>query len=245
MNKEGFLKKLREHLRVLDEKEQQDIIDEYAQHIDLKMKSGLSEEEAIRDFGNVEELAGEILEAYHVDPKFEEKTKGIVILTPDMEKVSKESRKLAGKVGGLFGKARDRIHRMKEGLAGTWKRFRTRLGSVRMASGEPDAGVSGRRELRKGGTLRRLLYNSGVLIWNLAWLFLSCVLIGIAALCLFGFGVMLILVFSGYPLLGAEIFCFGVAASGGALGLLTFSLRKRYRKKESVTDKTVYSEEVA
>ena len=50
MNKEGFLKELRDHLRVLDEREQEDIIDEYAQHIDLKMKSGLSEEEAISDF---------------------------------------------------------------------------------------------------------------------------------------------------------------------------------------------------
>ena len=46
MNKEGFLKELESHLRVLDDKEQQDILDEYAQHIDLKMKSGLSEEEA-------------------------------------------------------------------------------------------------------------------------------------------------------------------------------------------------------
>ena len=63
MNKEGFLKELESHLRVLDDKEQQDILDEYAQHIDLKMKSGLSEEEAIRDFGNIGELAADILEA--------------------------------------------------------------------------------------------------------------------------------------------------------------------------------------
>ena len=41
MNKEGFLKELRDHLRVLDEREQEDIIDEYAQHIDLKMKLSL------------------------------------------------------------------------------------------------------------------------------------------------------------------------------------------------------------
>ena len=60
MNKEGFLKELESHLRVLDDKEQQDILDEYAQHIDLKMKSGLSEEEAIRDFGNIGELAADI-----------------------------------------------------------------------------------------------------------------------------------------------------------------------------------------
>ncbi len=85
MNKEGFLKELESHLRVLDDKEQQDILDEYAQHIDLKMKSGLSEEEAIRDFGNIGELAADILEAYHVDPRFEERRKGITIRKPDME----------------------------------------------------------------------------------------------------------------------------------------------------------------
>ena len=82
MNKEGFLKELESHLRVLDDKEQQDILDEYAQHIDLKMKSGLSEEEAIRDFGNIGELAADILEAYHVDPRFEERRKGITIRKP-------------------------------------------------------------------------------------------------------------------------------------------------------------------
>ena len=116
MNKEGFLKELRDHLRVLDEREQEDIIDEYAQHIDLKMKSGLSEEEAISDFGNIAELAAEILEAYHVDPKFEEKTKGIVIRTPDMEKVSEGSRKLAGKAAAFFGKILEKIRKMPTGM---------------------------------------------------------------------------------------------------------------------------------
>ena len=48
---------------------------------------------------------------------------------------------------------------------------------------------------------------------------------------MFGFGILLILVFGGYPLLGAELFCFGAAMSGGALGILTFGLRKKYRKR--------------
>lgn len=72
MNKEIFLQKLSNYLAVLDEKEQQDILDEYTQHIDMKMKEGMSEEEAIRDFGDMKELAADILEAYHVNPRFEE-----------------------------------------------------------------------------------------------------------------------------------------------------------------------------
>lgn len=70
MNKEIFLSQLREYLKILEDREQEDILAEYAQHIDMKMQKGLSEEEAIRDFGPMEELAAEILEAYHVKPDF-------------------------------------------------------------------------------------------------------------------------------------------------------------------------------
>ena len=62
MSKEAFLTELAGHLKVLEEREQQDILDEYAQHIDMKIQNGMSEEEAIRDFGPVKELAAEILE---------------------------------------------------------------------------------------------------------------------------------------------------------------------------------------
>lgn len=70
MNKEKFLAELRGYLSVLESREQDDICAEYAQHIDMKIQKGLSEEEAIRDFGPVEQLAAGILEAYHVNPEF-------------------------------------------------------------------------------------------------------------------------------------------------------------------------------
>ena len=73
MNKERFLSELREYLSILENQEQEDILEEYAQHIDMKMQKGLSEEEAIRDFGSIEQLAAEILEAYHVNPEFRKK----------------------------------------------------------------------------------------------------------------------------------------------------------------------------
>ena len=40
----------------------------------MKLQKGLSEEEAIRDFGSMRELAAEILEAYHVKPEFDKKS---------------------------------------------------------------------------------------------------------------------------------------------------------------------------
>ncbi len=74
--KETFLGELGEYLSVLEDREQEDILEEYSQHIDMKMQKGLSEEEAIRDFGSVKELAAEILEAYHVKPGFGQPEKG-------------------------------------------------------------------------------------------------------------------------------------------------------------------------
>lgn len=70
-NKESFLKELQSHLAVLEEAEQQDILSEYAQHIDLRVSGGLTEEEAIRDFGDMEQLVAEILSAYHVKPTYQ------------------------------------------------------------------------------------------------------------------------------------------------------------------------------
>lgn len=66
MKKQEFLEELKQYLHVLEDGEQEDILQEYEQHIEMKINKGLSEEEAIRDFGPVRELAGEILEAYHV-----------------------------------------------------------------------------------------------------------------------------------------------------------------------------------
>ena len=77
MNKEMFLEELRGYLQILEDQEQDDIIEEYAQHIDMKLQKGLREEEAIRDFGPVKELAAEILEAYHVKPDFQKKKAAI------------------------------------------------------------------------------------------------------------------------------------------------------------------------
>ena len=66
MDKNTFISQLRQALSVLQKDELEDIVNEYQQHIDMKMKSGLSQEEAIADFGSLEELTAEILGAYHV-----------------------------------------------------------------------------------------------------------------------------------------------------------------------------------
>lgn len=72
MTKKGFLKKLKSKLEVLEENEIKDILDEYETIIDDKIKSGETEEDAIKEFGDIEELANEILKAYKINPKYNE-----------------------------------------------------------------------------------------------------------------------------------------------------------------------------
>lgn len=103
MNKTDFLKELRKHLIVLENNEQQDILDEYSQHIDMKIERGLSEEEAIHDFGSISELAAQILEAYHVNPEYEKAGKEKKKL-PDLTTFANTGKKAGGSVGHTLHK---------------------------------------------------------------------------------------------------------------------------------------------
>ena len=75
MDKKTFISELRQALSVLQEDELEDIVSEYEQHIDMKLKNGLTEEEAIADFGRLNELAADILEADHVRADYASKSK--------------------------------------------------------------------------------------------------------------------------------------------------------------------------
>lgn len=66
MNKQEFILSLEKHLNILKEAEIEDIVQEYSQHIDDEVASGKTEEEAVENFGDVKELASEILDAYQL-----------------------------------------------------------------------------------------------------------------------------------------------------------------------------------
>lgn len=70
MTKTDFLEILEQKLMVLNENERADILLEYEQHIEMKIASGLSEEQAIEDFGDLDDLAKEILDAYHINTSY-------------------------------------------------------------------------------------------------------------------------------------------------------------------------------
>lgn len=78
MTKEEFEKKLREKLALLEENEINDIIEEYIGYIEEKMQNGATEEEAIKDFGDIDELARELLKAYKINVEHSPKDKNII-----------------------------------------------------------------------------------------------------------------------------------------------------------------------
>lgn len=132
MNKTDFLNELKKYLTILEDREQEDILEEYAQHIDMKLSTGLSEEEAIRDFGSVEELAAQILEAYHVKPEYQAvKTEKKL---PDMAGVTQEGKRLWGTVSHFFKGAARAV-----GDLGTtcWKKMKAAAGWVVHILGVP------------------------------------------------------------------------------------------------------------
>ncbi len=104
MNKKTFLDKLRKKLKILNEDEIEDIIEEYEGHINEKISSGKTEEEAIKDFGDFDELVKEILSAYKINKDYEKEIKeknafedfieGMVCFVKDFVKqISKKSKK--------------------------------------------------------------------------------------------------------------------------------------------------------
>lgn len=73
MTKNKFLKELDKSLYVLAESERKDIINEYRDIIEEKMKHGKTEKEAVEEFGSMDQLVREILSAYKVNPNYNNK----------------------------------------------------------------------------------------------------------------------------------------------------------------------------
>lgn len=75
MKKQEFLDKLKRRLSILNDEEVEDILTEYEAHINEKMHAGKTEEEAIADFGDFNELVKEILGAYKIKDKADQSSR--------------------------------------------------------------------------------------------------------------------------------------------------------------------------
>ena len=185
MTKREFLKELEDRLQMLDEKERKDMIEEYSQHISMCMKSGMKEEEAIEDFGDMDDLIAEILEAYHLDPEYEVK-----------------SRERSGKTG------------IADLLPKDFFKKKTKIAKAGNKSNVNDENNKSnpRKNRRVEGTKR---FKEEV------FLALPAVFFDLAGL--FGLGILGVMAFQGYPVIGCVIIAFGAVLSMTAYILFLFT----------------------
>ena len=258
MDKAEFLKELEKHLAILNESEQKDIMDEYAQHIDMKMERGMSESEAIGDFGDIRELAVEILEAYHVNPQYGVKKKG-KLAVPDEHAVKELKVKSAhaGKwvwdlVTGFFGRIKrgigklfllisrpfsNRHNNQKESEKSVQhKNIEKQLAQKRKAAGKIVEGA-GNGMRRFFSVILYLIQTCVRWFWNGCMIFIV-LLTGFSTLfAIFGLGVLVVLLAQGYPLAGFTIGCLGATMIGLGVTALAVSLirmKKQPKKLEEI-----------
>lgn len=249
MKKEEFLTKLRKNLSVLEEKEIQDIVEEYEQHIDMKMQGGLSEEAAIQDFGDLKELTAGILEAYHVKADYNTEKKNI-----DFEKVKEESKKATEKATNALGRGADALGK-GAGAAGRWSVRQTK----KMWSTVKKPFIRMRESLRTGkknaggqgffgklwfltlsffGMMWRFFAWCIRMCWNLWWCSVG-IISGLFILdYIFLFGLFIVLLAMGYPLIGVIMVTVGGLMVSAAVAIFSFALLKKGKadKKNMTND---------
>lgn len=252
MSKTEFLAELAKHLQVLEESEQQDILAEYAQHIDMKMEGGLSEAEAIRDFGPIRELAADILTAYHVRPDYSpQEEKGRGIKGPDLDKVKEKSKQAAGAVGRQAGRFTTWFRRGWGKFRAALSRLAAKIRNRDRKAKEPGRDLSpkepgrwGRRFRRAvravgSGTLRLFRWAGRVIATLARWcwnVLCACgtVVLGLGSLmALFAFGLLLVWMIQGYPFVGLTLGTLGLTLALGALSLLCSTLIAWKQRRET------------
>lgn len=242
MNKEEFITQLKQSINILDDQEQQYFVEEYTQHIDMKMSQGMSEEEAVKEIGSIEELSKEILESYHVKTdrteskpvknvdygKFFDKVKAQV--DKIYEKIASGCKKLASKVKGLFtrhkrkeGERMEEAERREDGQERRTERETTGTPGFVFRLGRM---ISGFFHFC-GRVIRKCFYIALwflVALWNCFAVF--CGLIGIFMLiiCVFLLGMFVVMLVQGYPFAGLTIATLGATIATGALTVTCFVL---------------------
>lgn len=243
MDKERFLAELRKAIRVLEEEEIQDIIGEYEQHIDLKVQKGQTVEQAIADFGNLKELATEILEGYHVNVDF---------VVGDEEKQTKKEKLPSGNepLQKFFGKGKEGILVAGNGIAHSfiwlgkqvrrpfcWISKKLILGRERHKDKELSKKLNGigvwlihnlkgigKMMLQLGNWLIRISVWCLRLLWNGGVIAAALVSGAMGLFVLFMVGILGVLLLQGYPLIGVTVGCLGLVLCLLAVTLLLWTM---------------------
>ena len=266
MNKTEFLLTLQKQLSLLEDDEQADIIDEYSQHIEMKVKSGMTEEEAIADFGPIDQLISEILGAYHVKaPAKAVATQGIEESASvkssafDAGKIAEGGKKAAAGAAnaakGCFSKldavgkditrkrAEKKAQRPEEDSQDAASTDKKTSKGVAAKTGECARNVAGgiaRGTSQVGAGTLSLSKNLLRWFWNLcvACVVAAFLLCTIAFLVTFGFSIVLSM--QGYPVFGICLASLGLLLAFLSLSLL--SLRLIVRKSKEAKEERAHTE---
>lgn len=262
MNKKEFLAELKKCLEILDENEQRDILDEYTQHIDMKMQSGMSEGEAISDFGDIKQLAGDILEAYHVNPGYGGQKK------ISLDKVKKDGGRMCAGAGtfirGIWKSSVSALSRAGKGFlrfcetAG--QRTRQALAAGKNWCKASTKGFSLKRNQKTakkrgfGGMMINFLGEVCRGCWRFCgycirflWNTFICFVAGVSGLmalmAVFLLGVLAVLLIAGYPLVGFVLAMLGIVICTTSFTIIIFSFFQTGRKDIHKPEKTKSTKE--
>src|SRR5574344_133851 len=90
MTKDKFLKQLRKKLSILNHHDIEEIINEYTDYIDEKVMAGSSEKDAVKSFGNMDDLARELIKNNQLKRESEENKDPIGTFAKKVSKVIDE-----------------------------------------------------------------------------------------------------------------------------------------------------------
>ena len=230
MNKGEFIEQLKQSIGILDDQEQQYFVEEYTQHIEMKMSQGMTEEEAVKAMGSVEELSKEILESYHVKTDLGEQV--------TTQKSNKFFAKVKEQADKLYGKILNACGKITAGMKHLFKKKDANLQSETSGK-QGDRGILvGVWKMFSwvGRVINKCFY---IVLWCLLFMWncflISCGLFGVFVLAcaIFVFGVLAVMVIQGYPLIGTMLATLGGTLSVAALTVACFVLTKwKINKRE-------------
>ena len=227
MRQYEFFKILERRLSVIEDSERNDILDEYRQHIAMKMsEGGISEEKAIEDFGDVNALADDILSAYHVRIDASQSSNAIEKSKELFKNVKKETEPICKEAKSFWTKKKD-------SFLNFCKSLKTSVCSLFKREKHENADKGEKRMSRFGKTVSGIAKTLLKWINNLIFGGLSFITAVICAILLISFGILLVCSIIGYPFWGMTVITLGVLLVLGALSFAEYLLIKRKPKNNS------------
>ena len=235
MTKTDFLSLLKNKLSIIEENELNDILNEYEQHIEMKVQNDhVTEEEAIKDFGDIKELVADILESYHVKADYEINTK------EEKHSHIKENAKEFGVntknlVGGVFSKSLNKIKSFFKKCSDKVKSIfkpKTREKKKEEVTDNKKTGkfISAFKKFIKNSL--QFLWKCIIIVWNLCIIgfiiFVAC----FGLIMLYISGTALVMLVQKYPMWGILIVSISSILFCGAVILGLYLLIKQHKVSE-------------